>query len=50
MSPPQERNITCLVRKFEETESAADIQRSGRPSTATTPQIEGAWQLKVSRV
>ena len=34
--PPQRQNITCFVRKFEETESVADIQRSGTPSTATT--------------
>ena len=36
--PPQGRNITCLVKKFEKTRSVADIQRSGRPSTATTTE------------
>ena len=37
--PSQGRNITCLVRKSEETGFVADIQ-SGRPSTATTLEKE----------
>ncbi|OAF63701.1 hypothetical protein A3Q56_08593 [Intoshia linei] len=27
--PPQGRNITCVIKKFEETGSVADIQRLG---------------------
>ena len=38
--PPQGRNITCLVKKFEETGSVADIQLSARPSTATNAEKE----------
>ena len=36
ISSPQGRNITALVKKFEQTDSVADAQRPGRPSTATT--------------
>ena len=46
---PQGRNITCLVRKFKETGSVADIQRSGRPSTATILEKENELAEAVNR-
>ena len=46
---PQGRNITNLVKKFEESGSIADAPRSGRPSTATTEEKDDGMIKALTR-
>ena len=45
----QGRNITNLVKKFEELGSIADAPRSGRPSTATTEEKDDGMIKALTR-